>query len=174
MWVVKVMQKKHVMELKVNGQTVTIGTDDLGDLMEQSWIRKSLGLEGLQQQQQQDGLIEARKYRDLAVEFRDEAARLRAELELANRKLEVGSSVVVQETKQPAGGERVVTQEPPRPPQRRPPQAPAPRAGPMMPSQQLPEKSAMDVAPNEMTEAIWMSMSPEEQAEWQGRYNMKG
>lgn len=161
------MQKKHVMELKVNGQTVTIGTDDLGDLMEQSWIRKSLGLDVVQQQQQ-DGLIEARKYRDIAIEFKDEVVRLREELEVAKRKIEASSAVVVKETRQPAGGERVMSQ-PPLPPVR----APLPR-GPVMPSQQLPQKSPLDVQPNEMTEAVWKSMSPEEQSGWQAKYNMKG
>jgi len=173
MMVVKVMQKKHVMELKVNGQTVTIGTDDLSDLMEQAWIRQSLGLESVQKQQNE--IIEAKRYRDIAIEFKDEVVRLKEALEKANRKIEMGSSVVVQETRQPGGGERIVApiSNPDRMPKAPlPPQPPQPPR-PMMASQQLPEKSALDVMPNEMTEVIWNAMSPQEQGEWQQRYNMK-
>lgn len=165
------MQKKHVMELKVNGQVVTIGTDDLSDLMEQAWIRQSLGLENVRKQDNE--ILEAKRYRDIAIEFKDEVVRLREELDKANRKIEAGSSVIMKETRQPGGGERVVTQEPlpPRPPQ---PPRPIRPGGPVMPSQQLPEKSSLDVLPNEMNEAIWNSMSPEEHAQWQAKYNMQG
>jgi len=162
------MQKKHVMELKVNGQTVTIGTDDLSDLMEQAWIRQSLGLESVRKQQ--DEILEAKRYRDIAIEFKEEVVRLREELDKANRKIEMGSSVVMSETRQPSGGERVVKQEPlPRINIQRPI-----RPGGRVLSQQLPEQSSLDVLPNEMNEAIWNSMSPEERSQWQAKYNMQG
>ncbi len=158
------MQKKHVMELKVNGQIVTIGTDDLEDLMAQSWIQKSLGIDN--RELQENAIVNARKYRDIALEFQEEVQLLRAEVDKYKRKAEVGSSVVVEETRQPSGGERIL---PPEPPVQKPV---LPAGRPQMASQRLPQKSSLDITPAEMTEAVWVSMQPAEQEQWRKNYNV--
>lgn len=172
------MQKKHVVEFNSNGKTITISTDDLDDLMAQRWIRKSFGMtvEVVEPKRDDADAQLAQKYHDLALEFQREVIDLREKLVEAQDKIEVGTPVLVKETRQPGGGERVVTQEPlpPRPPQRRAspvsmaPQSPT--GGPKTASQVLPQASVLDINPNQMNERIWGGLTPQEQAEWQAKY----
>jgi hypothetical protein len=168
------MQKKHVVEFNSNGKTITISTDDLDDLMSQRWIRKSFGMSITEEPAKHDDAQLTQKYHDLALEYQREVIDLREQLVEAKEKIASGTPVLVKETRQPGGGERVVTQEPipPRPPQQRaPPVAPqASQGGPRTASQVLPQQSVLDINPNQMTEQIWTGLSSDEQAQWQARY----
>jgi hypothetical protein len=171
--VVDMMEKKHILNLRMNdGREIIVETDDLREVLRLTGF--SVGapdLGGLEEPKVPRVEHEAQIYRELAIEQQKQIRKLQEQLSV-QKEVAVPTPTqedVVKSTRQPAGGDVPVAQEVPQPPQAQ--QQVSPGVRPQMTRQKLPPSSVMDISPEQMQQSIWDGMNQQQQQEWMQKWN---